>query len=144
MTDRQRLFFKAGAWLAIVTAIVHLVAHVAGPSEPANEAERAFVEQFRTLRFEVPGGSRTMYEFMRGFSLMESVFYGMFGGLNLLIVRRARDDAPLMAAVTRLDAACAITMVIISLTYFFIVPTVLFALVAVCFVAALFGKSTAE
>ena len=35
MSRRQRLFFKAGCWAALLTAVMHLVGHLAGPQPPA-------------------------------------------------------------------------------------------------------------
>ena len=139
MSRRQRLFFKAGCWLAIATAIVHLIGYIAGPQPAKNETERVLIEQFTTYRFDLPGGSRTLAEFMSGFSLTFTVFLATFGALNLLVVRRCSDDVALMATITRLDAACAVTMVVVSLSYFFLIPTLCLAATGVCFIGALVG-----
>jgi hypothetical protein len=145
VSKRQRLWFKAGCWAAFVTAAVHLMGHLAGPQSPANETERQLIALFESYRFLLPGGSRrTLAEFMAGFSLMYSVFLAMLGGLNLLVVRRCADDAPLMAMLTRLDVACGVTAIAVSLRHFFIVPTLFVVAVTVCFAAALFGPRTGE
>jgi hypothetical protein len=137
----QRLWFKAGCWAALVTAVVHLMGHVAGPQPPANETERQLLALYEGYRFALPGGAkRSLAEFMSGFSLTFSVFLAMLGGLNLLVVRRAADDAALMQVLTRLDVACGVTMVAIGLTHFFIIPTTFLGIVTLCFVAALFGR----
>jgi hypothetical protein len=144
VSRRQRGFFKAACWIAIATAIVHLVGYLAGPQPPKNDIERALIEQFETYRFDVPGGGRTLKEFMSGFSLTFTVFLAMLGGLNLLVVRRCSDDEALMTMLTRLNAACATTMVVVSLSYFFIIPTLFLAAIAACFVGALLGPSTSS
>jgi hypothetical protein len=139
VSRRQRLLFKTGCWVAIVTAIVHLIGYISGPQPPKNDVERVLLEQFTTYRFELPGGSRTLADFMSGFSLMFTVFLATFGALNLLVVRRCSDDVPLMATITRLDAACAVAMVVVSLSYFFLFPTICLAAIGVCFLGALVG-----
>jgi hypothetical protein len=138
MSRRQRLFFKAGCWVALVTAAVHLLGHLSGPPPPANETERQLVQLYENYRFALPGGGgRTLSEFMSGFSLIFSVAMAMFGGTNLLVVRRCSDDQPLMRMLTMLALAFCATVLVVSLTHFFIVPTLFIAAVTLCFAAAL-------
>lgn len=137
MSRRRRLFFKAGCWTALVTAAVHLLGHLSGPQPPANDTERQLVQLFETYRFALPGGGRTLAEFMAGFSLTFSTALAMFGGTNLLVVRRCPDDQPLMRMLTLLALAFSVTVLVISLTHFFIVPTLFLAIVALCFAASL-------
>jgi hypothetical protein len=138
MSTRQRLFFKAGCWAALVTAGVHLVGHLAGTQPPANETERQLLRLYETYRFALPGGSaRSLSEFMSGFSLIFSVAMAMFGGTNLLMVRRCADDQPLMRMATVLALAFCVTVLVVSLTHFFIVPTLFIAAVTLCFAASL-------
>ena len=137
MSRRQRGFFKAGCWAAIVTAAVHLAGHLSGPQPPANETERQLVQLYETYRFALPGGGRTLSEFMSGFSLVYSLALAMFGGTNLAVVRRCPDDQPLMRLLTVLALAFCVTLLAISLTHFFIVPTMFIAVITLCFAAAL-------
>jgi hypothetical protein len=137
MSRRQRLFFKAGCWAALATAAVHLLGHLAGPQPPANDTERQLLQLYETYRFALPGGSRTLAEFMSGFSLTFSLALAMFGGMNLTVVRRCADDQPLMRLLTVLALAFCVTLLVISLAHFFIVPTLFIALVTLCFAAAL-------
>jgi hypothetical protein len=116
-----------------------MIGHISGPQPPANDTERQLLALFEGYRFAVPGGSRTLAEFMSGFSLMFAVFMAMLGGLNLLVVRRCSEDGPLMTTLTRMNVACGVTIVVISLTHFFIVPTLFVAAVTLCFAIALIG-----
>jgi hypothetical protein len=140
VSPRQRFFYRTGCWAAIVTAVIHLVGHLSGPQPPANETERALIEQVMTYRFAVPGGQRTLWEFMTGFSLSFSACLAMFGGLNLAIVRRSSGDTVLMRTLTVLNALFAVVMVVVSVRYFFIAPTVCLAVVALGFALALDGR----
>jgi hypothetical protein len=140
VSKTQRVWFKAGCWMALATAVVHLLGHLAGPQAPTNETERQLMALYQGYRFALPGGSRSLADFMTGFSLIFAVFMAMLGGLNLLVVRRCADDGPLMAMLTRLDVACGVTTLAISLTHFFIVPTVFLAVVTLCFGVALVGR----
>jgi hypothetical protein len=138
MSKRQRLCFKAGCWAALVTALIHLAGHLAGPQPPANATERQLLQLYEGYRFVLPGGSaRSLSEFMAGFSLAFSASMAMFGGLNLLLVRRCANDRPLMAMATRLAVAFGVTLLAISLTHFFIAPTICLAIVTALFAAAL-------
>lgn len=138
MSRRQRLFFIAGCWAALVTAGIHLLGHIAGPQPPANDVERQLMQLFETYRFPLPGGgARSLSEFMSGFSLVFSAALAMFGGTHLLVVRRCGADRALMGMMTRLALAYGVTLVAISLTHFFSIPTLCLAVVTLLFAAAL-------
>jgi hypothetical protein len=144
VSNRQRLCFKAGCWAALVTAAVHMLAHLSGPPPPANDTERQLVALYEGYRFSLPDGSlRSLADVMRGFSLIFSVFMAMLGGMNLLVVRRCASDGPFMALLTRLVFACCVTTLAVSLTHFFLVPTLFIAAVTICFAAALVKGSGA-
>ena len=141
MSGRQVWLFKAGCWAALVTAAVHLIGHLSGPPPPANDTERELFRLYESYRFALPGGAtRTLADFMRGFSLLFAVFFATLGGVSLLVVRRCARDGPLMAMLMRLVLASCVTALAISLTHFFVVPTLMIAVVAVCFTAALLGR----
>jgi hypothetical protein len=138
MSGRQRLFFKAGCWAAFVTAVVHMVGHLSGTQPAANDTERQLIQLYETYRFALPGGgARSLSEFMSGFSLIFAAALAMFGGTNLMLVRRCAGDAALMRMATALALAFSVTLLVISLTHFFIAPTLFIAAVAVCFAAAI-------
>jgi hypothetical protein len=138
MSRRQRVFFKAGCWAALLTAAVHLLGHLSGPQPPANDTERQLMQLYENYRFALPGGAaRSLSEFMSGFSLVFSMAWAMFGGMNLLVVRRCADDQPLMRMLTVLGLAFCVTLLVISVTHFFIAPTLFIAAVTLCFAAAL-------
>jgi hypothetical protein len=130
--------FKAGCWAAFVTSAMHLIAHFAGTQPPANDTERQLLELYEGYRFAMPdGNTRTLADFMSGFSLTYSAALAMFGGTNLLVVRRYADDQPLMRTLTGMALAFCVTLLVISVTHFFIAPTLFIAAITLCFAVAM-------
>jgi hypothetical protein len=134
---RQLTIFTIGCWVAIITAAVHLAGHVSGPAEPANDLERQLTELATTYRKPMTGGSaRSLMDFMNGFSLAFSVFLAMIGGVGLVVRKRCHEDGAAMLAVARALAGGGVVLVAISLSYWFIVPSIFLALMTVCFAFA--------
>ena len=146
MPPRQVWLFKFGCWAAIVTAIVHLVGHIAGPMDVVNPTERQLLDLMTTYRFQLPGGAeRTMMEFVSGLSLSFSVLFVTIGTTGLAVATRAQDDAPLVYGVARIATIASATMLVVALMYFFIVPTLFLAAVTTCFaVSAVKAPTAAE
>lgn len=137
MPRRQLTVFRIGCYLAFLTAALHLVGHLSGPQPPANDTERQIVQLMTDYRFAMPGGgSRSMMDFMNGFSLTFGLFVATMGGVGLIVARRGTDDPVLMLGAARALAGSTAVLLVISLTHFFIVPTICIAAVAVCFAMA--------
>jgi hypothetical protein len=137
MPRRQLVVFTIGCWVTIATALLHLAGHLSGPAEPLDETGRQMLDLATNYRTPMPGGSsRSLMDFTTGLSLTMSVLLALTGGLGLIIRKRAGDDGPLMIAAARSMAAASVVMVVISLTYWFIVPSVCLAAMAVCFLVA--------
>jgi len=129
--------FKFGCWATFATAVVQLASHLAGPQGPATDTERQLMELAGTYRFALPGGTeRTFMDLVDGLSLLFALLLATLGGVGLIVQKRARHDATLMVAVARMLALSALVMLGISLTKFFIVPTLFIAVIAVCFLVA--------
>jgi hypothetical protein len=134
---RQLLVFRLGCIAAVLTAVVHLAGHVAGPAAPANDVERDIARLATTYGYEFPGGTRrTLMDLVDGFSLTFSVLLSAVGGVGFIVQKRGRADAVLMTSVARVLAGACVVLLVVSLTHFFIVPTIFIALVAVCFAMA--------
>ena len=134
MPRRQLTVFRIGCYLAFLTAAFHMVGHLSGPQAPANDTGRQIVQLMTDYRFAMPGGGdRSMMEFMNGFSLTFALFLGTMGGVGLIVARRGADDSTLMLGVARALAGATAVLLVISLTHFFIVPTICVAAVALCF-----------
>lgn len=134
MVPRQFFLFRFGCWATIVTGVVHLGGHLSGQQPPANETERQLMALATSYRFTLPGGAeRSIVNFLDGFSLMFALLLVTLGGVGLIVARRGHDDRLLMAAVARAFTVSAAALLVISLTNFFIVPSLFIAVMVVCF-----------
>jgi hypothetical protein len=134
---RQVWLFKFGCWAAIATAVVHVAGTIAGGMTPTNDTERQLLELATTYQFALPGGAgRSLVDFLRGLSLVFSVFFATIGPIGLVVARRGQADPFLMYGVARRAAIASAAVLVISLAYFFIVPTLCVATVTVCFAAS--------
>lgn len=137
MPRRQIVVFRIGCYLALLMALVHMVGHVAGPQAPANDTERQLLDLATTYEYSVPGGARrTLMDFMNGFSLAYSTLLAAIGALGLVIAKRGQQDPLLMVGAARVIALSAAGLLLVSLTQFFIVPTIFTAAILVPFAVA--------
>ncbi|HEY7474049.1 MAG TPA: hypothetical protein VH679_03495 [Vicinamibacterales bacterium] len=134
---RQLRLFKFGCWSAAITAAVHLLAFVSGGLQPENETEQALLDTARNYQFPLPGGTRrSLMDLMDGFSLSFALFLGTIAGVGFLIARRGVQDPIFMTAATRSLAAFSLVLFVISLWYWFLIPTLFVASMALGFVLA--------
>ena len=134
---RQVWVFQFGCWAALVAAVVHLAGHIAGPPVAVNDDERQLFQLMATYRFAFPGGAeRTMMDFMSGSNLVMAVLLSAMGAMGLVVAKRGQQDSQLMYATARIAAIASVVVLVISLTHFFIVPTLFFAAVTVCFMVS--------
>lgn len=130
--------FRVGAWTSIVTSLVHLAGHVAGPQAPRNETEARLTELMTGYAFALPGAPhRTMMEFFDGFSLTFSLFLALTGILALAI-DRSRGAVPELHRFTAVALAGTYGILLgVSLKYFFLAPTICLGLAFLAFALSL-------
>jgi hypothetical protein len=139
MAQRQIALFTIGCWGLLVTAVVHLVGHVSGPAPPTNEVEAQLLDVAGSYQFALPGGGRrSLMDFVTGFSLAFSLLVATLGAAGLMV--RKRGDVVLVASTARVLAGALVALLVISLTHWFIVPTLFIAFSALCFVLAAVPK----
>jgi len=137
MSKSQLTLFKMGCYFAFITAALHMFGHLSGPQLPTNDTERQLLDLMTNYKYAMPAGpGRSPMDFMNGFSLLFSLMTALTGGLGLIIARRAGDDVLLMLGTSRALAGAYVVSLAISLTYFFIVPTICLAAIATCFAIA--------
>ena len=140
MATYQLRFFKLGCWGAAIAAAVHLVGYVTAPAQATNETEQVLLDMARSYQFPLPGGMRrSLMELFDGFSLSFALFLATIAGLGFLIARRGADDPVLMTAVTRALAAFSLVLMVISIWYWFLIPTIFIGIMAFGFVLAAVG-----
>ena len=138
MSKLSLVAFRTGAWISIVTSLVHLAGHVAGPQAPANETEAKLTELMTTYGFALPGAPRrTMMEFFDGFSLTFSLFLAVVGILALAIAK-SRGAVPELYRFAAVALAGTFGILLgLSLRYFFLAPSVCLGLGFLAFVVSL-------
>ena len=82
------------------------------------------------------GTARTLGDLLAGFSLAYALLAAAVGGIGLAVARRGRNDPALMADIARAQALVCLALLAISLTHFFLVPTLIVAVMLVCFTLA--------
>lgn len=133
MPLRQQALFRVGCWLAIVTAVAHLGGVMAGRPAPANMTEVQLFALAADYRFALPGADRSIFDLLDGFSLAFALQLAAMGATGLAVARRAGQDTTLMVAVARAFALATAALLVISLTYWFLVPSVCLAMTAFAF-----------
>jgi hypothetical protein len=134
---RQVWIFKFGCWASFITALVHLAGHLAGFPEPLGDAERQMMLHVTSYPLLLPGGvERTFLDLFGGLSLAFALLCATVGALGLVVARRASHDLVLMSATARTLAAATATLLVISLTKFFIMTSLFIALMAISFAVA--------
>jgi hypothetical protein len=137
MSPRQLFIFRVGCWSALATAAVHMIGEVQGLGSPANDVERQLMNLSTSYHFALPGGaSRSLMDLFNGFSLMFALLLATIGAIGLMVHKRARQDTLLMLGVARTLAVSCGVMLVVSMTNFFIIPTMFIALITTCFALA--------
>jgi len=136
-------FYRIGAWLWIITGVVHNAGDILArlfPS-PAKEPIRATL---RGLTFELVGMRNDYYNLIKGFSLAMGTSIALVGVLFLMIARLAAGtpDRARPACLVGLVASAglfALSVVVLQLPP----PIITFALASLAFAAALLAPTRA-
>jgi hypothetical protein len=129
-----RRLFTAGTFLLLLIGLVHASSLFGAPT-PANDTEKQLFSLMHDYHFNLMGSSRSMNDLMRGFSM--SFMLAAFGfGIFDLVLRRERTD--LLKAVALVNVLWLAAMMILSLRYFFAVPTSFLAITLILFALAWF------
>jgi hypothetical protein len=129
--------FTFGCWSTMAAAIIHLGGHIMGQRPPANETERRLLDLATSYAFMMPDGrSRTMVNFLDGFSLSFAVLLAAMGAIGLVVARHGSADVLLMSRVARVCALASVVLLVIAVTKFSIVSAVPIAVMATCFLVA--------
>jgi hypothetical protein len=132
-----RRAFLFGAWMTIVTAGLHALAHLGPPPPPDGPVGARLRELATTHQLHIMGVNRTMMNFMDGLGLSFSVLTLAWGVMSVLLARQCRGDWRAMRRATFVNALLAAGMLTISAIYFVPPPTACLALVTLGYVVAL-------
>jgi hypothetical protein len=137
MPFRQVTMFRIGCWMAIVTAAVHLAGHLLGAAEPANDTEDTLITLATTYQFTFPDGAeRTLMDLMDGMSLAFVLLMTVLGVAGLQVAKHGQEHGALMASAARVMAAGSVLLLVISLVYWFLMPSLLIAMMTFAFAFA--------
>jgi hypothetical protein len=129
-----RRLFTAGTVLLLLIGLVH-ASSLFGTPTPANDTEKQLFSLMRDYHFNLMGSSRSMNDLMRGFSM--AFMLAAFGfGIFDLVVRKERTE--LLMRVALVNILWLATMMVVSLRYFFAVPTSFLATTLILFALAWF------
>jgi hypothetical protein len=137
MSSRQRLALKTAAYLALLTAAVHMVGEALG-MQSDNPIEQQLITQASTVPLALPGATRTLMNLIDGFGLVFVTFLGTTAGIAFLVARRAASDTALAQALVRTLASAYVVLTVVSVMKFFLIPTACLALIAVSLLLAAF------
>jgi hypothetical protein len=132
--------------IASVLTLVHSAMHTIGgvfgaaPPGPASVAEAAM----KANQFQFMGATRTFWEFHRGMGLAITIFLTVEALVFWLLGSLAERDAVALRPVLAAFMLGYLAFAVDSLVYFFALPVVFAALIALCLGLALAGARTAQ
>ena len=97
----------------------------------------------RTSHFQVLGFSRTYWDFYVGFGLFVSVFFLLAAILAWQLGGLPTQSAPLMRATAWALSLCFVVLTVLTWMYFFTIPIVFSAAIAICLVIATWRSTRA-
>ena len=128
----REIFFHVAAGSFVLTGLAHTLAELFGDIQAPSAETARVIDDMKRCNVPMPGRKVTLYQMMRGFSLMMGTLLIATGVLNHMIAAYALEHACLMAFNVGLSA----TALFLSVRYFFIAPIVLMGLATGAYLAA--------
>jgi hypothetical protein len=132
------LFLRIASFLTLLHALLHTIGGVFGKIDPGPAS--VAVEAMKVNHFLFMGSIRSFWEFQRGMGLMVTIFLTAEAVLFWQLSSLARRDATRLRPILATFAIAYAAIAVISLNYFFLVPVLVEAVIAVllglAFVAA--------
>ena len=127
------LYFKIGSYVLILSCFLHLFGHFK-EAIPENETEQHLLSLMINYKMNVGFGQTiTMMKLQKGFSLCFSLLFLWSGVMGLFLSRQVSDQPMLLKRISMLYTSALLIGTVISLMYFFLAPTVCFALALISF-----------
>ena len=114
-----RRLFISGAVTLLIVGLVHSLSFFA-KQVPANDTERQLLDLMANYRFNLMGSMRSMNNLLRGFSISFMLAALVMGAVDLVL---CRERAALLKRVALVNTIWLATMTVVSLRYFFLMPT---------------------
>jgi hypothetical protein len=133
MVPRQQWLFQLGCWVALATAVMHMIAHVTGALLVGAGYDPALEVLLPTHVWLVPGLWQPSFAgVLDGFSLTVAMLTATLGASGLVVLRFA-NDADLTRRLARVFAIGMSMCLLVSIVTMFSVETFFVATVALCF-----------
>lgn len=133
----QKLLYMAGSAALVLVGAGHLATSLLVPK---TDAQLAMVQTMKGFAIEMPGTLTNLYQFHQGFSIMMGVLLISYGAVTMLFVKAASMEAALRTPVLGFNILVSLTALLLSISFFFVVPIALTGMAFVCYtLALLFG-----
>jgi len=120
MTDKWgRRFFISGAVALLIVGLVHSLSFFE-KQVPANDTERQLLDLMANYRLNLMGSMRSMNNLLRGFSISFMLAALVMGAVDLVV---CRERESLLKRVALVNTIWLAAMTVVSLHYFFVMPT---------------------
>ena len=128
--------YKIASWALVLGGLVHSIADLTSP-KTAEQIE--FMNQMKKFTGQVLGTEFNMFSFFQGFSLTMGLLLIGYGALNVLILKNnQKEDLP--TNILTLNILVTLVSVMLSIKYFFIIPTILTSIPFVGFIISFISK----
>lgn len=130
-------YFKTGSWLLLITFSLHTFGHFAGGLQATNDTEKQLLDLMINYKMQLGSDTITMMGLQKGFSLCFSILFLWSGSLGLYLSSKKVGIAPsILRTVSIFYALILILTAVISITYFFLIPTLCIVICLICFALA--------
>ncbi len=133
MPPRQLWIYLFGCWVALGTAVLHLIGMVVAPLPAPAAGAEGFRAAAGSLIVFPDGTERALGDVLTGFNLAYVRLRATMGGVGLAAARRDGDRRRHLVDIARVQALVCLALLVTSLVYFFLIPTLLVAVMLVCF-----------
>ncbi|MGO8933474.1 MAG: LIC_13387 family protein [Terracidiphilus sp.] len=139
---KPRVYLRIASVLTLVHSAMHTIGGVFGAVSPgpASVAEAAM----KANHFQFMGATRTFWEFHRGMGLAITILLTAEGLVFWMLGSLAERDAAALRPILAVFMLGYLAFALDSLVYFFALPIVFEALIALCLGLALAGAKTAQ
>jgi hypothetical protein len=130
---KPAIFYRIASVLLLIFAALHTFGF---RQVDASWGVDSMIGSMRSIHFDIMGTSRTYWDFFVGFGFLFSVFLVFTAVLTWQLGRLPDRTLAPMRGIAWTLVICFAAVMIVCLTYTFIVPKVLSVLVLVCLAAA--------
>jgi hypothetical protein len=129
----QKMLYMGGSAALVLVGAGHLATSLLVPK---TAAQQAMVAAMKGFAIEMPGTLTDLYQFHQGFSIMMGVLLISYGAVTMLFVKAASIEAALRTPVLGFNILVSLTALLLSVSFFFVVPIALTGLAFACYTLA--------